>query len=670
MHHTHKEPMRILGTFAKLRSGHGIVILLLLVAAVVRIYAAWCLRNSPDSDYGIVCLMAKHMAEGRDYPIFFYGQPYMGSLEPAVSAVFCKLLGCSGFAVCLGTVLTALLALPFVYLLGSKAGGRTAGIAALAYCVVGPQTAFYFQVLSRGGYGTALLFSTIILWLTCNIAVKKKKRDDNAWGQMALLGLAAGLGWWSNQLIVAALLTSSLVFLAVLKRRLMNWDLLAGTAGFFAGSLPFWIWNFQNNWQTFSFLNVFGEQNAVRGLSLFYGNKMLQLLGFNDKSRIIAIVEILAFTIIVFTGIAVILSRLRKPQFTDKSTFAATCVVFLLVSSLIFCRSRFATLNTPRYLVPIVPALAVMIGIAIAWLVERMPLGLGWCPLILMAALQMSVFPSLRRMALSDLERKHDAETLAAVLRDHNIEAVYTDYYNHFLNFALKEEFCFNALDWGSERYKPYAVAAEISDRLAVLEDVGNFTYFLDATGSESMHDERFPGLQFGFRPPPDNLLEVETGQWISATDASQKDISGLIVDRNLDTVWQGTLEADRDCIQIALREPRAICGVRVVNGKSIYPEEWQVRGRNGSDGPWVNLTDELTRAIYFWSGPRSFRKNPFYRLECRFKPHTIDQILIELPRNTNCQWSISEIQIFSLAEDPLPAPATVESLVDALNER
>ncbi len=46
-----------------------------------------------NSDQAIVGLMAKHLAEGRARPLFFYGQEYMLAVEAWVAAPFIALLG-------------------------------------------------------------------------------------------------------------------------------------------------------------------------------------------------------------------------------------------------------------------------------------------------------------------------------------------------------------------------------------------------------------------------------------------------------------------------------------------------------------------------------------------------------------------------------------------------
>ena len=76
--------------------------ILLACAAAVRVYFSWLNRHGDNADFGVVALMAKHIAEGTNYPVFFYGLAYGGSLEAAAGALFFPLFGATGFAVSLG----------------------------------------------------------------------------------------------------------------------------------------------------------------------------------------------------------------------------------------------------------------------------------------------------------------------------------------------------------------------------------------------------------------------------------------------------------------------------------------------------------------------------------------------------------------------------------------
>ena len=100
---------------------------LLVLGLAARVVGAWCYRRHLNPDAGVAALMARHMAEGLPWPVFFYGQSYMGSLEPAVSAVLARIAGFSGFAVGLGTALLGFLTLPVVYRWARDAESPAAG---------------------------------------------------------------------------------------------------------------------------------------------------------------------------------------------------------------------------------------------------------------------------------------------------------------------------------------------------------------------------------------------------------------------------------------------------------------------------------------------------------------------------------------------------------------
>jgi 4-amino-4-deoxy-L-arabinose transferase-like glycosyltransferase len=163
----------------------------LVLGLAARVFFAACYRFSLNSDYGIVVLMVKHIAAGRDLPVFYYGQPYMGSLEPIFSALLCKLFGFSSFNVCLGTACMGILLLPVIYAWGRDAGGRVAGLAALAFSIIGPVAYLRFLAMSWGGYALLLLLSTLILWLGGRLAVREFRDDAVSTWWYALLGLLA-----------------------------------------------------------------------------------------------------------------------------------------------------------------------------------------------------------------------------------------------------------------------------------------------------------------------------------------------------------------------------------------------------------------------------------------------------------------------------------------------
>jgi hypothetical protein len=61
-----------------------------------------------DSDQGIVGLMAKHISEGRAFPLYYYGQPYMLAVEAYAAVPFMWALGPTVFALKLPLVIVNL----------------------------------------------------------------------------------------------------------------------------------------------------------------------------------------------------------------------------------------------------------------------------------------------------------------------------------------------------------------------------------------------------------------------------------------------------------------------------------------------------------------------------------------------------------------------------------
>ena len=83
-----------------------VVVALLLAAIALRSWFFLAYDESYfDSDQAIVGLMAKHLSEGRAFPLFFYGQEYMLGVESWLMAPVFAVLGPTVFALRLTLVL-------------------------------------------------------------------------------------------------------------------------------------------------------------------------------------------------------------------------------------------------------------------------------------------------------------------------------------------------------------------------------------------------------------------------------------------------------------------------------------------------------------------------------------------------------------------------------------
>jgi hypothetical protein len=194
-----------------------------------------------DSDEATFGLMALHINERDAHPIFFYGQNYMGAVEAYLAAGAFRLFGPSLFALRLSTIALSAGFLVSFYLLARLLCGRGLALATLALLAIGPPVALLLQVFTNGGYADTLFFGALLLLLATLLARPEtgalvKRR----WRLLACgaLGLAAGLGLWSDVLILPFILASGALLFAFRWRELLRGMGAAVVAGLAIGAFP------------------------------------------------------------------------------------------------------------------------------------------------------------------------------------------------------------------------------------------------------------------------------------------------------------------------------------------------------------------------------------------------------------------------------------------------
>lgn len=251
-----------------LRTRYGGVIALVATGAALRLWLM--LRGWPalDSDEAIIGLMARHILNNGERPIFYYGQHYLGALEAYVAAGAFALLGPTTLALHLSELPLVIGFLVAAYCLGRAAYGPTVGLLTLAFLAVGPAFGLLRETAVIGGYQETLLLGALLLLMV----YARLRRPDSLptrrreWARTlayyAALGVVAGLGIWSNQLIYP-FVVAAFVALAVGRRREMrHLPVLALLAGLVIGCWPFLVYNLQHGGATFAEL---AQQNRAPG---------------------------------------------------------------------------------------------------------------------------------------------------------------------------------------------------------------------------------------------------------------------------------------------------------------------------------------------------------------------------------------------------------------------
>jgi hypothetical protein len=603
---------------------------LVLAGIGLRIVKAWQIHTIPDSDYSLVALMVKHLVEGVGVPVFFYGQTYMGSLEPILTALLCNLWGVSLFTVFLGTVLVGGLTLPLIYLWGRQAGGRFAGLVAVGLCLAGSEGYLHYSVTPCGGYMTMLTCGLSVVYLACRLVTRLKAGERPGIGAYVALGFVGGVGWWSGQLMVVFLLTALAILLLGLSREMVRYGIFAALPSFFAGSAPWWIWNATHQWATFEFGRDLGVQPIGAGLVAF-ARSLLRAMDYGGASGggmgLMLLVE--AATVILFLGLLVkdALSNRGGGQFYYK--LAAPLVVLSL--ALVSVTSKYVSIeNNQRYFLPVFPATAVMMGCAVAWLIQRKQQAWGWVLAGILVASHLGPVAGMVRFAARDRgEWREPERALAALgpLGDGEMVGVYWHW--HWLNFLSGEKLCVADPHW--ERYAPYARRLELSHRPVFLNDYGRLHEFLAYSGSRSreldlpavhldktqMRSMRFSAIPFqspgasrihvdyGVTPPDDGWDYLDARSVREVLDYRGRSFRAALMDAALTTGWECEPARDGPAeLDFAFNEPQPLCGLRFIGVTPYTPGSLEVEGLAPGDTVWRTLLPRVNLTSYFWSGP------------------------------------------------------------------
>ncbi|MEL6272102.1 MAG: hypothetical protein AAFR22_20025, partial [Chloroflexota bacterium] len=346
--------------------------LILVVALIGRVLLIATGSISFHSDEAIVALMARHMTQG-EFPVFFYGQAYMGSFNVISTA--------AGFATIGESVMTIRIVqlVKFLLVVGTSYWATwhlsrnrvVSAVTGLTLAISHTMAAIY-TATNIGGYAETLIFGNLLLILGYDLA---REHLYSLWRWIAL-GIVAGLAWWTNALIVAFAAPVALFIFWTLFRRAENRARYAGMIGvavvaFIVGGLPFWVYNFANDNAALALYLPFLSDTPTN-IEVYSAPITQKLLG------------LFLFAIPTFTGIrytwaadyflpviglpvlflyiAALYRFLRtdEPHLRDGARLLVMGVPVILLA--VFLLSGFGADPTGRYFLPLLLPLGIMIG--------------------------------------------------------------------------------------------------------------------------------------------------------------------------------------------------------------------------------------------------------------------------------------------------------------------
>ena len=663
----------------------GVILAFLAILFVgVRLLTAWLLRDEVNGDLAIVQMMVRDMTTGGSIPAFFYGQAYMGSLEPVLNALFHLLCGRTNFGTELGTAFFFVLMAWSVTRMARRAGGEWAAVAALALCVVGPMPFAHYAVSPRGGYGVLLFTTAGLLDIGAELICEERHGNRCRTWAAAVVGLLAGIGFWCNQLVFPAVAAVALGVALLAPRLLVRsrfW--LASVLGFAAGSAPFWVWNARNGWESFQMAGslVLDPVIALHNLRLLAVERLPALFGLHAPFSRLTVPAVLAafflpcmLALRVFAPLPRRIHPDERPQPSGAKVQLALAFAFLSIFLACFAFSNFAIFPTPRYLLPVVPVFAVLAGVACASTRFRSANLLAVLVLLLLCAGQVRQFGDLAARGRESARRAAGYQDAADYLA-WRTDVAYCAFRHNSLNLYGGGAVAFTDSDL--ERIPAFRRDAELADSPAVVDDFhGIGRWVLASGGSACVTNVGGLRIVTDILPPPPAVAEVALEPRAVSIGGGQG--SAVLLDRHFATAWE--VDSAGGEIGITLPAPRSICGVRLLLSGFGADTRIHVLGKAPQESAFRPLATPVPNAACRWSGPRFHPDRDRTMIESRFPPATVDAVKIFLcaPVANGAVRKVRELQLLQPAEDgagsgpvsPADWHGAVDTLVDRLRRQ
>ncbi|MGA3085036.1 MAG: discoidin domain-containing protein [Thermodesulfobacteriota bacterium] len=639
-------------------------IILLGLVIMVRI---WMIAQAPSAfgidpgdvhpDQGTVLLMAKHILDGGEFPIFQYDTAMLGSLEAFLLSSCYLLFGINLWVIHIVPVLCFIFFCLALFLLAKDLFGSQVGLWSLLWCVFSTITISENSIMPQLGNISAPMFGTALLCITIKI-INSSNLFTKRWGY-GLLGLLGGIGWWTSPMMIYYLVTIP-IFILLKERGL---EILRGgfwgTLLFFVGASPFFCYYAVDPQIDVLIMGVgYSLKNLKEGLPLFFLDRIhyfLDLDKFGSLHQLyfwVGAFIYLGATIFLFWGHRQDLTYLLKPRYWSKISPGFILGILFLVFLGILSSSVHIERNATRYFLPLASFFPIAIGYGVVgfrkhW--RMIPIFLG----LLLFFIQMEVSWNFVKVEAPSAEAATRMVIgLTNELSRKGIRHIYSwqSPGSELINFYSKERIISSRPML--ERYRPYEDILESSDRVAFLDPGDNPVLpTLGVIGGSCLQEKMGPfQLYRGFKPHLREYREIPKEEVRLEVSDQQQNVPKMI-DRNLDTEWSSGRPKSPDMwLKIDLGKIHSLGMIRLFNHGSQHAHyAYHIEMEASLDGlSWKKIIPDTQMNLYYWDGPRIYCWELNYRWECRFGPLKARFLLIRNKEQSDrYPWKIGELYVF-----------------------
>lgn len=656
------------------------LVILLVLAAALRLDFMRAVGYAIDGDEAIVGLMGKHILEGRGVPAFYYGQHYMGSLEAILASVSFAVFGVTPFALQLVPLLCSLGLIVVLFFLTKSVMNARAGLIAAALMSFAPPALLVWSTKARGGFIEVVAIGAI----TMLVVVKWIRTHPERLGYPFALGVLLGLGWWVNNQVVYFIVPVGIFGLMHACSRSMRLAgngraggtthglgrsvAIVGAAGivaFLVGSSPWWIYNLKRGFPSAGMFTVVDWdtfREHLRGLRRVALPMIVGAQRFWQRDPLFPYAKEVAFGLYGLPIGMLVLLRIRilgslAFGFIDRRRPIELLVLFCCACCGIFALSSFGGLvQAPRYLLPLYVGIFSLVAICCELLIERNKrVGYAYLAALILFQICASYLGGRavngEPVVFASDRVARDHAPLVARLAELGITKVRTNYWiGYRLAFETKEGVIFKQIGEPFQiRLPQYEyTSGEDSDLLPLVlvkAQVPTITAALARMGFEfSAVDAGEYRILYGLRRIPKRAQRLTFASGELTLSAPGSVDPRFAFDGRRDTRW-GTGAPQTAGQSFVLELPAGV----VLDGIGYSVGRW-----------WPDRPRELKIEIESPEGGRKVVLSPFEArgtfdltigdgaFAVRFEPSEVRRVILsQLGNDAVFDWSIAEIELF-----------------------
>jgi len=631
-------------------------------------------------DTGTVELMGLHILNG-ERPLFFYGQKYMGAAEAYLAAFFMKLLGPTEVAAVLSPIVTSLLWVVGIYLFFRWAAGRQAGLAAAVTVALPGWVVLWYCIAPYGGYP---VFWAAGVWaLAAAFRLWQRAPEASGWAEATLMGIAAGLGLWTNFQVLPYLAGAALLWSFWLRRA--GWRRAWRPSAWAAALTVACAWPVANvllhhrmgRLAEWNFSPAYIRHTAAIAVQ----HTLRRLIFWRMHPPVwymVLVVSVIGVSLLL--ALSVIWERRRDRRLTA----AALGIAVVLATELaLYLPHSLASLVVPRYLVGFwTLLLAAGVGIPLASS-QRWVRRAAWAAVLLLSVhfVATDILMIRGRADRVSRIRRSRRELIAAVEACGATNAIMIGgnifgLNGQALSFLAEDKVHFSSVF--GERYRPYAQWADADPRGALVCEHRRMTKLrntlrdLGSTGQVRRVDGF--GLSCSSSAAPLRGRALPPELVICHPFGETEGEGSNVLDRRRETVLRGRPDGHSGLV-LELRQRRRI-GALVLSSLGVYrkglPEAYRLE--YSPDGTsYRPLRDNQRRfAVGYTCGPRVYTKGYLGSCEIRFPPVRARFLRLTISRaeSRGGMWCFNEVYVVEAPEkSPGLAGDEVDRIACALQE-